>query len=153
MFRFLAYVLMFIPSNVNIPSCFTHVCLLTNTRPFINLARWVKVLIFQRKKTFKFLSDLLNSHLKLLVGELIELWQKWFRYKLALWVIGNSTNIDSFTVSKKFRWYNILGLVFYSAHSLYWHYLLKMRGNLFYQTFDGSAFFRCWSLTIYVLHK
>ena len=82
-FRFLVYVLMLIPSNVNIPNSFTNVCLLTNTRSLINL----KFLIFQRKQIFNFLSDALNSHLKLLVRELMEFWQEAFSYELSLWTI------------------------------------------------------------------
>ena len=63
---------MLIPSNVNISNGFTNICLITDTRSFTDLARWVRVLIFQRKQTFNFLSDPLNGHLKLFIGELME---------------------------------------------------------------------------------
>ena len=61
-FRFLLNVLMLIPSNVNIPNGFTNACLLTKTRFFINLARWVRVL---------------NKLLTFLVIHLIVTWNFW----------------------------------------------------------------------------
>ena len=39
---------------------------------FINLACWVRVFIFLRKQTFSFVSELVNSHLNLLIGELMK---------------------------------------------------------------------------------
>ena len=105
-FRFLTYVL--IPSNVNIPNGFTNKCLITNTRSFINLVRWVRVLIFQRKQTFNFLTDPLNSHLKLLIGELTELWQESFSYELILWAIWKLHQYWFFRNIRKIRWYNVL---------------------------------------------
>ena len=65
-------------------SIFRMVSSITKTRSFIILARWVRVLIFQRKQTFNFLNDPLNSHFKLLIGELMELWQESFSYDLIL---------------------------------------------------------------------
>ena len=107
MFRFLTYVLMLIPSNVNIPNGFTNICLITNTRSVINLARWVRVLIFQRKQTFNFLSDPLNSHLNPLIGELIGLWQGSLSYELILWAIWKLHRYWFFRNFKKIRWSNV----------------------------------------------
>ena len=106
-FRFLTYVLMLIPSNVNIPNGFTNICLITNTRSVINLARWVRVLIFQRKQTFNFLSDSLNSHLNPLISELIELWQGSLSYELILWAIWKLHQYWFFRNFKKIRWSNV----------------------------------------------
>ena len=70
------YVLTLIPSNVNIPNGLTNIIpngLIKNTRSFINLGLWVRVLIFQRKNLLSFLSDPLNDRLKIFIGELIKL--------------------------------------------------------------------------------
>ena len=107
MFRFLTYVLMLIPSNVNIPNGFTNICLITNTRSVINLARWVRVLLFQRKQTFNFLSDPLNSHLNPLIGELIQLWQESLSYEPILWAIWKLHQYWFFRNFKKIRWSNL----------------------------------------------
>ena len=106
-FRFRMYVLMFIPLNVNVPNGFTNICLIRNTRSFKNLTYWVRVLILQRKQTFNFLSDPLNSHLKLLIGELMELWQESFSYELILWAIWKPHKYWFFRNFKKIRWYNV----------------------------------------------
>ena len=118
-FWFLTYVFMLIPSNVNIPNSFTNICFITNTRSFINLARWVRVFIFQRKQTFKFLSDLLNGHLKLLIGELTELWQESFSNELILWLIWNLHQywfFHNFKKKKKKKkwWYDVFIFLFLS---------------------------------------
>ena len=57
-----------------VPKGFVNIHLITNTCSFINLPRWVRVLIFQRKETFNFLTDSLNSHMELSIVELMELW-------------------------------------------------------------------------------
>ena len=163
-FRFLTYIFMLIPLNVNIPNSFTNICFITNTRSFINLAHWVRVLLFQRKQTFKFLSDLLNGHLKLLIGELTELWQESFSNELILWVIWN---LHQYWFFHNFKIYiyiyiyiymvvwciHLLVVVFHSTYTnnLWWHHLWKVMGNLRYQ-FDGLASFCYLSLTIYVTH-
>ena len=115
--RFLTYVLMLVPSNVSMPNGFTNICLIPNTRFFINLARWVRVLIFQRKQTFNFLNDPLCSHFKLLIDELIQLWQESFSTISFCEQYGNSTNIDSFTISRSasFRyWILTISVQFYT---------------------------------------
>ena len=161
-FRFLTYVFMLIPSNVNIPNSFTNICFITNTRSFINLAHWVRVFIFQRKQTFKFLSDLLNGHLKLLIGELTELWQESFSNELILWLIWNLHQywfFHNFKKKKKKKekmvvWcIHLLVVVIHSSYTnnLWWHYLWKVMDNLRYQ-FDGLTPFCYLSLTIYVKH-
>ena len=58
--------------------------LLTNTPSSINLAHWVKVLLFQRKENLNFLSDSFNSQIKLLIGKLMELCQESLSCKLIL---------------------------------------------------------------------
>ena len=107
-FRFLVYILMLSPSNVGIPNCFTNVCFLTNTRYFINLARRVRVLIFQRKLSFNILFNLLHSYLKLLFGELMELFQESFSCQLILWAIWKLQQYRFLRNFKRTRWYNVL---------------------------------------------
>ena len=93
--------------------------------------------------------------MKLLIGELMELWQESFSYELILWAIWKLHQYWFFRNFKKIRWYNVfifLLVVFYSAyaHNFWWHYLWKVTGNLPYQTFNGLASFHYWSLTIYL---
>ena len=118
-FRFLAYVLMLIPSNVNIPNGFTNICLITNARSFINLTRWVRVRIFQREQFLTFL-----------VMHLIVTWSFWLvnccyfdknrsGTSSFCWQYGNYTSINSFTISKKIRCYNLL---IFLLLCLWWHY-------------------------------
>ena len=137
-FRFLTYVFMLIPSNANIQNGFTNICLITNTRSFINLARWVRVLIFQRKQTFNFLSDPLNSIFKLLIGELMGLWQEWFSYGLILWAIWKLHLYWFIQNFKNVRWYNVVIFLLFSSILLMiitsdeWHYLCKVTGDLIF---------------------
>ena len=95
--RFFAYVLIFIPSNVNIPNGFTNIYLITYRRSLLDMTRLVKVLIFQRKQTFNFLG---NQHNFCLVN----CWN-FGKNRLATSLFsgqyGNSTNIDSFAISNK----------------------------------------------------
>ena len=145
-FRFLTYVFMLIPSNVNIQNGFTNICLITNTRSFINLARWVRFLIFQRKQTFNFLSDPLNSIFKLLIGELMELWQEWFSYGLILWAIWKLHLYWFIQNFKNVRWYNVVIFLLLSSILL----MIITSDDTICARWQVTWSFRCWSLRIYV---
>ena len=69
-------------SLFNVLTCFTNIGLFKNSRPFINLARKVRAVIFQRQQSFNFLDNLFNSILKLLAGELMKFCQLLFSYEL-----------------------------------------------------------------------
>ena len=51
------------------------------------ISRGVRALIFQRRQSLNFLTDLFNSYLKLLIGALMELCQELLSYEFILWAI------------------------------------------------------------------
>ena len=97
---------MLIPSDVNIPNCFTNVWFLKNTSSFKNLARGVRVLIFQRNKILTFLVIPVTGNF----------WSvNWWNFvknqlvKSSIWrQYGNSKQYWLYQNFNKTRWHGVL---------------------------------------------
>ena len=121
-FRFLAYVVMLIRlfrrsrfivqrSLFNVLICFTNIGLFKNSRPFLNLARKVRAVVFQRQQSFNFLDNLFNSIWNFWLVN----WWSFVNYRLA-------TSSLKLQQLRFFRNYNVLAGIMYSSHRLWLHY-------------------------------